>query len=290
MDRRRGPKPAGRGRTRLRRRVHDGRRGRHATVQRPPVCRRTRRGRVTPAREVAASTARPALEDVPARFARAAGGAGVAPPARARHPHARAARGRRAAKRRTPRGRGAREAVPRGRRDGEHVAPVRRGAGGVARPRAVAGALARRGLPPRRLLPQERARRPRDARGGAHRRAVRTRLDRPRARDLAQWAVGLEALGVEDPLAFLAPYAEAAGFGLGPDLEASVRPLRTRILARKAARRAGQAHREPGGAPLPVPLPPDPEPVVRRIRPLVGPDGARCAASDDTATGPKALN
>lgn len=116
------------------------------------------------------------------------------------------------------------------------------------------------------------------------------RLDRPRARDLAQWAVGLEALGVEDPLAFLAPYAEAAGFGLGPDLEASVRPLRTRILARKAARRAGQAHREPGGAPLPVPLPPDPEPVVRRIRPLVGPDGARCAASDDTATGPKALN
>ena len=96
-------------------------------------------------------------------------------------------------------------------------------------------------------------------------------LDRARARDLAQWLVGLEALGFAAVPGALTPYAEA--LGLGAEVVDAVEPLLVRLRARKAARRASQARREPAGAPLPVALPPDPGPVRRRFRMLAVPGG-----------------
>lgn len=92
------------------------------------------------------------------------------------------------------------------------------------------------------------------------------RLDRARARDLAQWVTGLEDLGFAASLGALTPYAEAVG--LGAEVFDAVEPLKDRIQARKAARRASQPRREPDGAPLPVALPPDEGPVERRVLPL----------------------
>lgn len=96
-------------------------------------------------------------------------------------------------------------------------------------------------------------------------------LDRARLRDLAQWAAGLAELsgtGTFPPLAFLAPYARAAGLGGSPT--EGVRPLFEAIRARKARRRATQAGREAAGPLRPEPLPPDVRPVPRRVRPLGG--------------------
>lgn len=92
------------------------------------------------------------------------------------------------------------------------------------------------------------------------------RLDRARARDLAQWVAGLDALGFAAALGVLTPYAEAVG--MGPEVFDRVQPLLARIQARKAARRESQPRREPEGAPLPVPLPPDRKAVDRHFRAL----------------------
>lgn len=92
------------------------------------------------------------------------------------------------------------------------------------------------------------------------------RLDRARARDLAQWIAGLEDLGFAAAVGSLTPYAEAVG--LGAAVFDAVPPHLARIRARKAARRASQPRREPHGAPLPAALPPDQSPVERRVRPL----------------------
>lgn len=99
------------------------------------------------------------------------------------------------------------------------------------------------------------------------------RLDRPRRKDLAQWAAGCRDLvGEARAFDFLPHYAEAAGLGrdAAAALEARIQAPYARILARKAQRIATLPEREPDGPPAPRPLPPDApgEALPRRTRSL----------------------
>ncbi len=94
------------------------------------------------------------------------------------------------------------------------------------------------------------------------------RVDRARLKDLAQFAIGFGALDLwPEPFLFLATYGETPGLPPHDTLVQRIRPIRDRILARKAARRRTQPDREPGGPPQPVPL----NASTRSPRPILRP-------------------
>lgn len=94
-------------------------------------------------------------------------------------------------------------------------------------------------------------------------------LDRPRFADLARFAAGLQELWPDrDPFAFLAAYAAVPPALARAMVEAAVRPLFERVLAKRAEDERTRPQREPHGPPHPVPLPPDSGPVARVVLPL----------------------
>jgi hypothetical protein len=84
------------------------------------------------------------------------------------------------------------------------------------------------------------------------------RVDRARAKDLAQALAGLAPFDV--PAAeFLAAYGAEPGLPPLADLERLVARRLRRVLAKKSERLATRPAREPGGAPPPVPIRPAPD-------------------------------
>jgi tRNA A-37 threonylcarbamoyl transferase component Bud32 len=95
-------------------------------------------------------------------------------------------------------------------------------------------------------------------------------VDALRLRDVARLVAYARLTWPEaDAYALLDAYLAAPGLPGREVLERRLAPLVNRVLAKRSEDERTRPEREPDGPPLPVPLPPDREPVARQVRLLL---------------------